>query len=116
LVLKAGGIDEPGPQDLEAGEHFTSERYYQTYRKGRFKSYWRRRDGLHSLVDLEADPGERIDAAAQHPGVLARHAGRMTDLSRELSLRTADASELSGDDARRLEALGYITPDAKVSE
>ena len=116
LVLKTGGIDEPGPQDLQDGELFTSERFYQTYRKGRFKSYWRRKDGLHSLVDLEPDPDETSDAAAQYPEVLARHAGRMTELSRQLSLRTPDASELSGEDARRLEALGYITPDTQAPE
>ena len=116
LVLMTGGVTHPGPKDLEDGELFTSERYYQTYRKGRFKSYWRRRDGRHFLVDLEADPGETNDAATRHPEVLARHAERMADLSRDLALRTADASELSDDDAKRLEALGYVLPDAHAPE
>jgi hypothetical protein len=40
----------------------------------------------------------------------------MTELSRQLSLRTPDVSELSGEDARRLEALGYITPDTQAPE
>ena len=40
------------PYDLESGEIYVSEREWQTFRKGRWKSFWSRSEDRALLVDL----------------------------------------------------------------
>ncbi len=107
MILQVAGA-EPGPApDLAPGEVFLSELQYQTYRKGRWKSYRDRRTGQVHLVDLEADPGETRDVASRQPDVVATHEQRIDELAARLGT-DAPAMELSQGDRERLDALGYI--------
>jgi len=107
MIRSLAGL-EPGPEpDLEPGELFLSERGFQTYRRGRWKSFRHRESGRHLLVDLQRDPGETRNVAHVHSDVLSRHASRMDDLARTLGAPTATASRLSEEDRSRLRALGY---------
>jgi len=110
LILETAGIEPEDPGDLEDGELFVSEQWFQTYRKGRFKSYRRRGEERISLVDLEADPRETQDVADRYPEVAKAHEHRMRELSEHLRTERKVPSSLSEEDARRLEALGYSKP------
>lgn len=118
LVAIAGGHDA-APATFRPEELLVSERLYQTYRAGRFKSFWRRSDGAFHLVDLEDDPGERRDATDAHPDVAEGHRARIRELSRELAATDAERATLSEQDRLRLRVLGYLDqadgqPDAEV--
>ncbi len=107
-ILEVAGA-APGPEpDLDAGEVYVSEMLFQTYRRGRWKSYRDRTSGALHLVDLEADPGETRDVAAGHPEVAAEHRRRIEALEDELAARDAPELELSDADRARLNALGYV--------
>lgn len=108
LILETAGIETENPGELEDGEIFVSEQWFQTYRKGRFKSYRRRDSDRIFLVDLEADPGENRDVSEQYPEVVKAHDQRMRELSENLRTEQSTPSSLSEEDARRLEALGYL--------
>jgi len=44
----------------------------EAVRSGRWKLHFaKRREPLHALYDIEADPGETVDVAAEHPDVVA---------------------------------------------
>jgi hypothetical protein len=111
LVLAAAGVvprdDEPAASGPAADELFLSELHYQTYRRGRFKSTRKRSDERAVLFDLEADPGETRDVAAEHPAVVERHARRVEALAELLASEAVIPDELSGDDLEALRALGY---------
>ena len=89
-------------------ERNMSDRDYQTYRRGRWKSMWARGRGFTVLHDLEADPGERRDLAKVEPEVVARHRARVSELTRALGTSNAATATLSADDEERLRALGYV--------
>ena len=108
MILQTAGIDAPDPGELEEGELFVSEQWYQTYRKGRWKSYRRRGEDTLALVDLEADPAEKTDVSGQHPEIVAKHERRLRELSENLAVRGIDRTELTPEDKRRLRALGYL--------
>ncbi len=108
LLLRVAGVEVPDRTDLEPGELFVSELRWQTYRRGRWKSYRERAGGALRLVDLGLDPGERRDVADAHPEVAGAHARRMDALTGALATRGAGASRLSEEDERRLRALGYL--------
>lgn len=108
LLLRIAGVESPAAADLERGELFVSEREYRTYRKGRWKSFTERGTGATLLVDLEADPGERRDASAEHPEVIREHRTRMAELTRSLAADRARIGSLTEDDRLRLRALGYL--------
>lgn len=102
--LNPGRMPELGPDEL-----FVGERRFRTYRSGRWKSSVRRADGAHFLFDLAADPGEKRNAAAAHPEVVAAHRLRLEQLSRELGARGPRAPrELTELERETLKILGYL--------
>ena len=108
LVLRAAGGRDTAPRDVAPDERFLSEHEYQTYRRGRWKSTRRRDGGAIALFDLDTDPGEVRNVAAEHPEILAEHRERLDELTGELSARGAQPTTLSSDDEKRLRLLGYI--------
>ena len=102
------GSDLGGEESLARDELFLGEPEYQTYRQGRWKSYVRREDGAHFLVDLSSDPGEAEDVATQHPEIVRAHAERLAELTRKLAAHGNEPAELSEEDIRRLRELGYM--------
>ena len=108
MILRTAGIDAPVSGELEEGELFVSEQWYQTYRNGRWKSYRRRGEDAIALVDLESDPAERIDVAGEHPEIVANHERRLRELSKDLAAKGIDRTKLTPEDERRLRALGYL--------
>jgi arylsulfatase A-like enzyme len=108
LIRRVAGAADPPPADLDQGELFLSEQEWQTYRRGRWKSFRRRDTGELFLVDLDADPGERSDVARQHPEISAEHARRLDALTRGLGAGRVAPSSLTSEDERRLRSLGYL--------
>lgn len=108
IVELAGG--EVLPSALEPDELLLTERRFRTYRKGRWKSYWRRGSDEVHLVDLEADPRELRDVAAQQPQVLALHRQSIATLVDELSSARPVEGDLEPEARERLRALGYLEP------
>lgn len=101
-------IPAPATRDLEPGELFLSESWYRTYRKGRWKSFWRRDDGSFHLVDLEADPREKVDVSELHPEVAAAHKRRVEELTQRLAAPGALARDLTAAEIEMLQLLGYM--------
>jgi len=108
LLQIAGNPHEPAVQP-RAPELFLSERGYQTYLSGRWKSTIRRRDGKQFLYDLTGDPVEQRNAAKQNPEIAASHRRRIEAISRQLAIENAQPQRnLSPEERRTLEALGYV--------
>jgi arylsulfatase A-like enzyme len=107
ILQLAGRAPEPKPQ-LRPGELFLSERDYQTYRFGRWKSYRHRESGRHHVVDLGSDAQERRDVAAEHPGVRKAHGERLDELALQLGSPDTPRRTLSPHDEARLRELGYL--------
>lgn len=112
LLLELVGLDEPPASELEPDELFLSEMFYQTYRKGRWKSHWPRTGEPALLFDLHSDPGEKINLAVgrsdEHAGILEAHRSRLDELSRNLATRSSQVPVMDDEDVLRLRALGYI--------
>jgi uncharacterized sulfatase len=108
LLLEIAGAPREPSRDIEPDELFLGEARYRTYRKGRWKSFVRRSDGRHFVYDLEADPLEKNDVAAQNPAVMADHSERIEQLTRSLTASGVPERELSESERERLRALGYI--------
>ena len=68
----------------------------------------RRSDGRHFVYDLETDPLEKSDVAAQNPAVMAAHSNRIEELTRKLAASGVPQRELSESERERLRALGYL--------
>ncbi len=102
------GDPAPQPAELEPEELFLTEKKYWTYRMGGFKSFRSRADASHVLVELDADPGERVDASEQYPDVVRAHTARIEALARALQLSAARDFELSPEDRDKLRAQGYL--------
>lgn len=110
-LRRLAGAPDPPAADLAPGELFLSETRFQTYLRGRFKSYRRRGGQRRLLVDLSADPEERHDVSGAFPEVVADHERRVRALAARLATSAdTDAGSLSREEARRLEELGYLTP------
>jgi arylsulfatase A-like enzyme len=107
LVRTAGGTP-PDASDLEPEELFVTEQAYRTYRRGRWKSFSGRYDGTFRLVDLEADPSELRDVAAQHPDIAALHSARVSELTAALAAPNAPLHDIDEVQMQRLRSLGYI--------
>jgi len=107
MLLELARAGASPPPDLEPDEVYLSERHFQTYRQGSWKSYRHRATGKHFLVDLAADPDERRSVHGAHPERLAEHAARIDDLARRLGAPKAQPRQLSPQDRARLQALGY---------
>jgi arylsulfatase A-like enzyme len=103
-----GGTLAPPAADLDPEELYLSERRFQTYRRGGWKSMRWRGTGKLLLFDLAADPGETRNVAGRHPVVAQEHVERMAALARRLAATGDQPAVLSPTDARRLRALGYL--------
>ena len=60
------------------------------------------------LFDLEADPGETLDASADHPEVLAFHRRRIDELSQRFRAHGPATQGPTAEDRERLRSLGYL--------
>ena len=108
LLRELAGLPGLPAADIDGDEVLLSEKYYQTYRRGRWKSSHARSRGRMVLYDLENDPGETRDVAAAQPEIVAEHRERVSALTRQLGTSNAADSKLSADDEARLRALGYL--------
>jgi arylsulfatase A-like enzyme len=108
LMTQMVNAPPPTTRDLAPGELFLSEAWYRTYRKGRWKSFWRRIDGGFHLVDLEADPEERVDVSALHPQIAAAHKQRMQDLAQRTAAPNAPIRTPTRLEIEMLQLLGYM--------
>jgi arylsulfatase A-like enzyme len=63
--------------------------------------------GLHTLFDLERDPGELVDVARLHPEITARLLARLTDFQ-EAPTEAGSAVVLDSEQTERLRSLGYV--------
>jgi hypothetical protein len=108
LVASIAGIDRDELSDLDRDELLVTEMFFQTYRSGRWKSVWPRDSDQVHLFDLETDPAERYDVAADHAEVLARHRERVFTLTAQLAVDRELPGAMTDEDQRRLRALGYI--------
>ena len=107
-ITEIAGANLSMSPDLEDGELFVSEKEWQTYRNGRWKSFLPRSgDRLH-LVDLETDPAERRDVAPAHPAIAQAHRMRIQTFTTQLATARASPTGLTPEDKRRLRALGYL--------
>lgn len=112
LIRQMVGLRERHGQsaikELDKDELFLTEMKYQTYRKGRWKSFWHRDKSRMYLVDLNVDPREMHDVAETHPEIIGAQRRRVATLSQTLSSRTGHDDKLSEQDLNRLRALGYV--------
>jgi arylsulfatase A-like enzyme len=108
LLARIAGASPGAASELAPGESLVSERLYQTYRDGRFKSFRRRSDGAFHLVDLGSDPQERHDVTEAHPEVAAAHRARLDALTSQLAAEAGPRATLDERDAHRLRILGYL--------
>jgi arylsulfatase A-like enzyme len=109
LIQEIAGLRPGRTQELGPDELFVGERRFRTYVSGRWKSSVRRKDGEHFLFDLAADPGEKRDAADANPEVVADHRLRLSQLSRELGVRSPRGQRgLSELERETLKMLGYL--------
>ena len=110
MILGLAGIQAPQAEGLDADEVFLSERHFQTYRRGEWKSLRHRDTGRHFLVNLRRDPNERITVDRQHGDIVAQHAERMDQIAKDLGSPDYEERTISDADRARLQALGYL-PD-----
>ena len=108
LMLRAAGTPGRDPQDIAREEQYLSEHAYQTYRKGRWKSTRPRDGGALVLFDLETDPRETRNVAAEHPAIVAEHQARLDEVAADLRAKAAEPARLKAYDEERLRRLGYI--------
>jgi len=108
ILIRTAGGTPPGARDLEPEELFVTEQAYRTYRRGRWKSFSGRYDGTFRLVDLEADPEELRDVAAQHQDIAALHRARVGELTAALAAPDAPLHEIDEAQMQRLRSLGYV--------
>jgi arylsulfatase A-like enzyme len=108
LVKQIAGIGAQASRDLEPDELFLAEKRWQTYRKGRFKSMFRRKNMRGWLFDIETDPGEKINLVEERPDIALEHLRRVVELTHSLAGQVAEGEELTEQDRERLRALGYL--------
>jgi arylsulfatase A-like enzyme len=108
LVKQIAGIGAQASRDLEPDELFLAEKHWQTYRKGRFKSMFRRKNMRGWLFDIETDPGEKINLVEERPDIALEHLRRVVELTHSLAGQVAEGEELTEQDRERLRALGYL--------
>ena len=107
MILEAAGATGLQESDLEPGELLVSEKDWQTYRRGKWKTYSSRAGKGFYLYDLNADPAETFNVAKQKKGVVHRHRRRIAQLARQLGTRTTKEA-LTHQEVARLQSLGYL--------
>jgi arylsulfatase A-like enzyme len=113
LLRRAGVAAAARELELAPDEHYVSEMKYRTYRDGRWKSSFERAGTRAVLFDLDSDPHEQRDLSGARADVLATHRSRVDALTQELAASGARRDALSGEERRRLEALGYLQPEGE---
>jgi len=108
LVLGLAGARSTREPLLEAYEQLLSEQRFVTYRRGPWKSFFNRKTERLVLINLEQDPKEQRDVAAEHPDIVLTHRVRIQTLGEQLAAKTTAVAPLSEDDRLRLRALGYL--------
>ncbi len=108
IVRRIAGLEGSPATDLEPDELFVTEQFYQTYRRGGWKSMWERKSDQVLLFDLEADPGEEKDLSGERPELLAEHRRRIDELAGALTSTDGGAPELGAEEIERLRQLGYL--------
>jgi arylsulfatase A-like enzyme len=108
LVREIAGLEGSPAPDLEPDELLVTERFYQTYRKGNWKSMWERNQKHLMLFDLDADPNELTNLAGERTDVLKAHRKRVDELVIKFSSDERSTQRLSEEDLDRLRALGYL--------
>lgn len=108
ILARLAGAPVDEDSALAEDELFLSEAEWQTYRRGKWKTFLRRKDGRHFLIDLERDAAETLDTSNDHPDIARRHRARIEQLANQLSARPTNERGLSEDDEERLRALGYV--------
>jgi arylsulfatase A-like enzyme len=108
LIEALAGIDTPVAAELREDEVLLTERWFLSYRRFPWKSFWNRRDDRLHLFNLEDDPGEQHDVAPEQEARSREQRERMAHLAAALSVRERAESGLSESDRQRLRALGYL--------
>ena len=108
LIREIAGLAGSPDPDLEPDELLVTERFYQTYRKGNWKSMWERNQEHLMLFDLDADPDELNNLASQRTDILNTHRKRVDQLVKIFSPANQSPQQLSEEDLDRLRALGYL--------
>ena len=108
LIREIAGLAGSPDPDLEPDELLVTERFYQTYRKGNWKSMWERNQEHLMLFDLDADPDELNNLASQRTDILNTHRKRVDQLVKIFSPANQNPQQLSEEDLDRLRALGYL--------
>ncbi|MEE2673204.1 MAG: sulfatase [Myxococcota bacterium] len=111
LIREIAGLPPSAAADIAPDEVFLAEQYYQTYRRGRWKSSWARNKGQMALFDLHRDPGEKQNVADSHPDIVQQHRDRIAELTQSLAASVSEDeldAGLTPDEEKRLRALGYI--------
>ena len=111
MILQLAGIQAPDAEVLDPDEIFLSERHFQTYRRGEWKSLRHRDTGKHFLVNLRRDPDERRTVHRQNGDIVAQHAERMDQIAEALGSPDYEGRTISDSDRARLQALGYLPDD-----
>lgn len=111
LIREIAGLPPSAPADIASDEVFLAEQYFQTYRRGRWKSTWARNNGRMALFDLHEDPGEKRNVATSHADIVQQHRDRIAELTQSLATSVSEDeldAVLTQDEEDRLRALGYL--------
>jgi hypothetical protein len=108
ILAGLAGAEVHEDETLGDDEIYLSETLWQTYQRGRWKSFVRRSDDRLFLVDLLRDAGETRDVSSLHPKIAARHRRRIAAIAKSLSKSFDTAPVLTEKDEERLRALGYV--------
>jgi arylsulfatase A-like enzyme len=113
-LLAAADADSRGERELFAMRtdcyHPTRAREMRSIVKGPYKLIVNDDSGAVQLYDLEKDPGEREDLSGARPAVVKLLREALDDQARRAlreGTRQAGEREISEEEARQLEALGY---------
>jgi arylsulfatase A-like enzyme len=108
MLKHIAGIPDEGKPDLARDEVFVSEINWITFRKGPWKSFQDRRSKKTYFVNLERDPGETRNVAAENAEALEAHLKRAAALSRALATPPVKVEGIAERDRDRLKSLGYL--------
>ena len=120
MIAELAGVPEARPAGrhvLDDDELFLTERAFLTYRRGRYKSMFHRRQMRRwALFDLEADPGETVNLMSSEREVGVAHLERAQQLADQLSSSAPRDETFTQEDRARLRALGYLEEAEPASE